>query len=70
MFKTVIRFFLIILTLTIAIQAREINIDKLISTAKTSPNEKRFFTILNYVTSESYKKMDYANYELDIKEEL
>jgi len=37
---------------------------------KTTPNEKRFFTILNFIKSKSYKNMDYEDYAFDIKEEL
>ncbi len=33
-------------------------------------NEQRFFTILNYISSKSYKKMDYEDYVFDIQEEL
>ena len=38
--------------------------------SKISPNEKRFFTILNFIESKSYKTMDYEDYEFNIKEEL
>ncbi len=34
------------------------------------PNEKRFFSILNFISSKSYKKMDYEDYIFDIGEEL
>jgi len=34
------------------------------------PNEKRFYRILNFIESNSYKKMDYEDYEFDIQEEL
>ncbi len=34
------------------------------------PNEKRFFSILNFISSNSYKKMDYEDYIFDIGEEL
>lgn len=37
---------------------------------ESSPNEKRFFTILNFIQTLSYKKMDYEDYAFDIKEEL
>lgn len=34
------------------------------------PNEKRFYTILNYVNSKEYNKIDYEDYTFDKKEEL
>ena len=35
-----------------------------------TPNEKRFFSILNYIESKSYKKMDFEDYIFEIQEEL
>jgi len=35
-----------------------------------TPNEKRFYSILNFIESNSYKKMDFEDYEFDIQEEL
>ncbi|MEA3229051.1 MAG: thioredoxin family protein [Campylobacterota bacterium] len=37
---------------------------------KLLPNENRFYRILNYIDSKSYKKMDYEDYEFKIEEEL
>ena len=34
------------------------------------PNEKRFYSILNFIESDSYKKMDYEDYQFNIQEEL
>jgi thioredoxin-related protein len=34
------------------------------------PNDKRFYTILNFIESLSYKKIEYEEYEFEIKEEL
>jgi thioredoxin-related protein len=34
------------------------------------PNEKRFFKILNYIDSKSYKKIQYSDYKFITKEEL
>lgn len=38
--------------------------------SKKNPNEKRFYTILNFIDSKSYKNMSYEDYEFDIQEEL
>lgn len=37
---------------------------------ESSPNEKRFYTILNFINSNSYNTMDYEDYEFSIKEEF
>lgn len=34
------------------------------------PNEKRFYTILNYIQSQSYKEKEYDSYIFDLEEEL
>jgi len=34
------------------------------------PNEKRFYKILQFIKSYSYKKIDFSDYKFDIKEEL
>ncbi len=34
------------------------------------PNEKRFFSILNFIVSKAYLKMDFEDYSFDILEEL
>jgi len=36
----------------------------------TMPNEKRFYKILNFIESKSYEKMNYSDFEFQIKEEL
>ena len=38
--------------------------------SKITPNENRFYTILNYIQSNAYKSMDYEDYAFDIKGEL
>ncbi len=37
---------------------------------KVLPNEERFYRILNFIKTDSYKKMDYEDYEFNIQEEL
>ena len=37
---------------------------------KITPNENRFFSILNFIKSKAYKSMDYEDYAFDTKEEL